>query len=40
MGDPIVKEVIPYDLPYLKKEVQNMIKHIGTHPELKVKKND
>jgi hypothetical protein len=41
MGDPIVKEVVPYELPYLKKEVQNMIKYVKMHPELiKAKKND
>jgi hypothetical protein len=34
MGDPIVKEVIPYEVPYLKKEVRNMIKYIKTHPEI------
>jgi len=39
-GDPIVKEVIPYDLPYLKKEVQNMIKYLKIHPELNLRKND
>jgi len=38
-GDPIVKEVIPYDLPYLKKEVRNMIKYIKNHPELLKQKN-
>lgn len=41
LGDPIVKEVVPYELPYLKKEVQNMIKYVKMHPELiKAKKND
>lgn len=33
-GDPLVKEVIPYDLPYMKKEVNNIIKYIKTHPEI------
>ena len=32
-GDPIVKEVISYDLPYLKREVRDMIKYIQQHPE-------
>jgi len=34
MGDPLVKEVVPYKLPYLKKEIQNMIKYIKLHPEI------
>jgi hypothetical protein len=34
MGDPVVKNVIPYEVPYLKKEVRNMIKYIKTHPEI------
>jgi hypothetical protein len=38
MGDPIVKEVIPYELPYLKKEVFNMIAYAQKHPELIKKK--
>ena len=38
LGDPIVKELIPYELPYLKKEVQNIIKYLTLHPELKTKK--
>ena len=33
-GDPVVLEVIQYDLPYLKKEVQNMIKYIQENPEI------
>tara|TARA_R110001632_G_scaffold78878_1_gene176796 strand:+ start:3309 stop:4136 length:828 start_codon:yes stop_codon:yes gene_type:complete len=33
-GDPLVKEVVPYDLPYMKKEVNNIIKYIKTHPEI------
>ena len=33
-GDPMVKEVIPYELPYLKREVNTMIKYLKTHPEL------
>jgi hypothetical protein len=27
-GDPIIKEIVPYELPYLKKEVMAMIKYI------------
>ena len=37
-GDPIIKEVIPYDVPYLKKEVIRMIKHLKTNPEAYIKK--
>lgn len=33
-GDPIVHEVIPYDVPYLKTEVREMIKYIKAHPEV------
>jgi hypothetical protein len=33
MGDPIVKDVIPYDVPYLKNEVNNIIKYLKLHPE-------
>lgn len=41
VGDPIVKQVVPYDLPYMKKEVQDMLKYIKMHPEvIKIKKND
>lgn len=32
-GDPIIKEVIPYTLPYMKKEVNAMIKYLKKHPE-------
>jgi hypothetical protein len=32
-GDPIVKEVVPYDLPYYKSEVRAMIKWIKQNPE-------
>jgi len=32
LGDPIVKKVVPYDLPYLKKEVQDMIKYLKMNP--------
>ena len=27
-GEPIVKEIIPYEVPYLKSEVRNMIKYL------------
>jgi hypothetical protein len=37
-GNPIVKEVVPYELPYLKKEVQNMIKHVQMNPDIVKKK--
>lgn len=33
-GDPIIKEVIPYDLPYMKKEVNAIIKYLKLHPEV------
>lgn len=33
-GDPLVKEVVPYTVPYMKKEVNALIKYIKTHPEL------
>ena len=33
-GNPIVKEVVPYTLPYLKKEVNSIIKHLKTNPHL------
>lgn len=33
-GDPVVLEVIQYNLPYLKKEVQSMIKYIQENPEI------
>ena len=32
-GDPLIKEVIPYELPYMKKEVNAMIKYLKLHPE-------
>jgi len=39
VGDPIVKSVTPYELPYLKREVQAMLKYIKMHPEeIKAKK--
>jgi len=34
VGDPIVKEVVPYKVPYLKKEVQNIIKYIQLNPSV------
>ncbi len=33
-GNPIVDKVIPYDVPYLKREVQDMIKCIQLRPEI------
>lgn len=32
-GDPLVKEVVPYEVPYMKKEVNAIIKYLKTHPE-------
>lgn len=37
-GDPIVKEIVPYDLPYLKDEVRSMINWLHEHPEVRKKK--
>jgi hypothetical protein len=39
-GDPIVKEIVPYDLPYLKDEVRNMINWLHEHPEVRIKKKN
>jgi hypothetical protein len=36
-GEPIVKEVVPYELPYLKEEVVHMIQH---HNKLKADANE
>lgn len=36
--NPIVDKVVSYELPYLKKEVISIIKHLNAHPELKIKK--
>jgi len=33
-GNPIVKEVIPYEVPYLKKEVMAILRHIQTNPKI------
>ena len=33
-GDPLVKEVVPYEVPYMKKEVNQIIKYLKTHPEV------
>jgi len=33
-GDPMVKEVIPYTVPYLKKEVNDIIKYLKLNPNL------
>lgn len=35
-GDPIVKEVVSYELPYLKDEVESMIKYISKNPNILV----
>ncbi len=32
-GDPMIKEVVPYDVPYLKKEVNKIIKYLKTNPK-------
>ena len=37
-GDPIIKEVVPYDVPYLKTAVIRMSKYLKTHPEAYTKK--
>jgi len=37
-GDPVVKAVVPYEVPYLKKEVQNMLKYLSMNPDIKNKK--
>jgi hypothetical protein len=33
MGDPLVKSVTPYELPYMKKEVIEMFKYVQEHRE-------
>jgi hypothetical protein len=37
-GNPVVEKVVPYELPYLKKEVIAMIKYLQNNPHLKTKK--
>ena len=37
-GNFIVDKVVPYELPYLKKEVINIIKHMQNNPDFKNKK--
>jgi hypothetical protein len=32
-GNPIVKTVVPYEVPYLKSEVISMIDHIKNNPK-------
>jgi hypothetical protein len=32
-GDPMIKEVVPYEMPYLKKEVNKIIKYLKTNPK-------
>jgi len=34
LGNPIVKAVTPYVMPYMKKEVQAMLNYIKVHPEI------
>ena len=36
-GDPIVKKVTPYEVPYLKKEVEDIIKRIKLNPKSFIK---
>ncbi len=38
-GDPVVKEVVPYDLPYLKDEVISMINWLKDNPDVRIKKH-
>lgn len=33
-GEPIVKDVVRYDVPYLKNEVENIIKYLQLNPQL------
>lgn len=37
-GDPVIKEIVPYDVPYLKAEVNKIIKYLKTNPNLYIKK--
>jgi hypothetical protein len=37
-GNPVVEKVVTYELPYMKKEVTYIIKHLQNNPELKNKK--
>jgi hypothetical protein len=37
-GNPIIDKVVPYDVPYLKTEVKNMIDYLKDNPELVLKK--
>ena len=37
-GNPCVEKVVTYELPYLKREVISLIKHLGNNPELRNKK--
>jgi len=32
-GDPIIKEIVPYDLPYLRTEVNDIIKYMKLYPK-------
>lgn len=37
-GNPVVEKVVTYELPYLRKEVMNIIKHLQENPEIRNKK--
>ena len=37
-GNPVVEKVVTYELPYLKREVTNIIKYLQDHPEIRNKK--
>jgi hypothetical protein len=37
-GNPVVEKVVTYELPYLKKEVTYIIKHLQDNPEMRNKK--
>jgi hypothetical protein len=37
-GNPIVDKIIPYELPYLKREVISMIKYLQNNPQIKTRK--
>jgi hypothetical protein len=37
-GDPIVKDIVPYEVPYMRSEVISMINWMKDHPDKLVKK--
>jgi hypothetical protein len=37
-GNPVVDKVVPYKLPFLKREIISMFKHIQNNPDFKNKK--